>query len=414
MDIRAIIKPVHKEAPSIYAKIRWSFTRMAFIIALFFWTIIYIAESRFESLSLNHWLEKEAELYVHNYQQFQHLAPPPNSLVFDFYWSLTHVPEWLEIHTQLGFYGQEVRSDEKSFGVFRHPSGKGLMYIVFKGDSDEFRDEYESALHHFTLYSVAILCLVMFLYGIHIVRILSRPLNVIVNKIDRMPPQYEGFEVETRFSETRYIEQALVDGKKHIAHNFQREQEFNRFASHELRTPIMVIKGSADILNRVSDLPRVALKSIQRTQRACEDMRVLTEVFLLLGKEEINSRHFEQVDLAKCIEKQLEEVGTLFIKEGAQHRFEQQGNIHLLVPKSFISIVINNLVKNAFCYSSGDVFIDLNNHRLQVRNQFEADNENSSGYGYGLIIIERICERMNWQFTHRTEAKQFIAQVIFN
>ncbi|MCV5246758.1 hypothetical protein OFC58_39780, partial [Escherichia coli] len=73
----------------------------------------------------------------------------------------------------------------------------------------------------------------------------------------------------------------MLDNKNDIAGYFKREQEFSRFASHELRTPIMVIKGSTDILTRLPDQPRVAQKAITRMQSACDEMRVLTEAFLL-------------------------------------------------------------------------------------------------------------------------------------
>lgn len=139
-----------------------------------------------------------------------------------------------------------------------------------------------------------------------------------------MPPDQPAFEVETKFSETRHIEQTLLDSKNDIAGYFRREQEFSRFASHELRTPIMVIAGSTDILSRVPDQPRVAQKAIARMQAACEDMRVLTEAFLLLGKEKIEPQHFGEQTLLVCLHQQLEELAPLFAKQDAHYQLNEK------------------------------------------------------------------------------------------
>ncbi|WP_459782453.1 histidine kinase dimerization/phospho-acceptor domain-containing protein, partial [Photobacterium sp. R1] len=114
-------------------------------------------------------------------------------------------------------------------------------------------------------------------YGVYLARTLSQPLIAIQKKIAQMPPGEPVFDLDTAFSETRAIEQSLRDSKLNIAKFFQREQEFSRFASHELRTPIMVIKGSADILKRIPDQPRIAQKAVSRLQQASQEMTLLTE-----------------------------------------------------------------------------------------------------------------------------------------
>ena len=65
---------------------------------------------------------------------------------------------------------------------------------------------------------------------------------------------------------------------------FAREQEFSRFASHELRTPNMVIQGSTALLGKVSDLPAPAARATTRIRAAADEMALLTETFLLLGR----------------------------------------------------------------------------------------------------------------------------------
>ncbi|HHX8325618.1 TPA: sensor histidine kinase [Vibrio alginolyticus] len=403
----------HNEYPSIYRKIRWGFGVMTFVMFTLFWSLIYVAENKLEVLSLHHWLDTEAALYSENFEKQGWDAPLPNVLEFNSYWSEAPTPDWLLSFTSPGFYEYLLGEEDKHFVVLKHPSGKGLMYIVFQDDSDDYLDEYESSLHQFTLLLGGLFSFVMVGYGIYMVRILSRPLAQIEDKISQMSPDQPAFQVETKFSETRQIEQTLLDNKNDIAGYFKREQEFSCFASHELRTPIMVIKGSTDILTRIPDQPRVAQKAITRMQSACDEMRVLTEAFLLLGKEKIEPQHYGEHQLLTCLQKQLEELAPLFAKQDSNYALHEQHSGVVKAPESFVAIVINNLIKNAFSYSVGDIEIELKGHALKILNRHDGNETYNAGYGCGLVIVQRICERMGWALVLDDDGVRFSAKVEF-
>ncbi|CAK1785882.1 histidine kinase [Vibrio crassostreae] len=403
----------HKEYPSIYRKIRWGFSLMTFVMFTLFWSLIYIAENKLEVLSLHHWLDTEVRLYKENYQKQGGDAPLPNVLEFDSYWSEAPMPDWLLSFKFPGFYEYLLEKEDKHFVVFEHPSGKGLMYIVFQDDSDDYLDEYENSLHQRTFFLGGLFSIIMVGYGVYMVRILSRPLAQIENKISHMPPEQPTFNVDTEISETRHIEQTLLDSKNKIAGYFRREQEFSRFASHELRTPIMVIKGSADILTRVPEQPPVAQKAVRRIHSACDEMRVLTEAFLLLGYEKVEAQNYADHALLGCLNQQLAELAPLFTKQGTTYKLDEFSSGMVHAPESFVTIVINNLIKNAFSYSIGDIEIVLNSTQLTIVNSHDGNETYNSGYGCGLVIIERICERMSWPFEVNDDGVRFTAKVDF-
>ncbi len=289
------------------------------------------------------------------------------------------------------------------------------MYILFQDDADDYLDSYEDNLHYYTFVLGVMLSLLILGYGRYMVRAISKPLWQVENKIAQMSPEHDDFAIDTRFIETRKIEQALLDSKQNIAGYFQRETEFSRFASHELRTPIMVIQGSAELLHKLPELPPVALKAIKRIENASDDMKVLTEAFLLLGKENIDTSYYEQHDLNNLLEKQLTQLEPLFLRQNASYwlEIEPKQPCYIYAPLTFMVIVINNLVKNAYSYSLGDVEIQLNRTRLQISNRHDGNETDNSGYGCGLAIVERICERMEWEFNTVDEGQYFVSMVNF-
>ena len=403
----------HKHYPSIYRKIRLSFGVMTLLMFSTFWGVIYLAENQLEIISLHHWLDTEASRYSADYKREGANARLPHDAEFSTYWSEKSLPGWLKAYSEPGFYEHLLGEEDKHFIVTEHPSGQGLMYIVFQDDADDYLDEYELSLHNATVMIGGIISLLMVLYGLHVVRSLSRPLNRIEDKIHNMPPDQPMFEVDTDYAETRHIEQALLDSKTDISGFFQREKEFSRFASHELRTPIMVIRGSTDLLMKVPELPPLANKAITRLDQACEQMRVLTETFLLLGKEHIDDYHFDDCVLADALQVQLNEMAPLFAKQDTNYRLRIAGEGRVFSPHSFITIIINNLVKNAFSYSVGDIEIRLDNARLTITNRHEGNETYNAGYGCGLVIVERICERMDWLFITHDDGEQFSTTVRF-
>lgn len=387
---------------------------MTFVMFTLFWSLIYVAENKLEVLSLHHWLDTESTQYIKNYEKLGEQAPLPNILEFDSYWSENKIPDWLTSFNKPGFYEHLIGSEDKHFVVFEHPSGVGNMYIVFQDDSDDYLDDYESSLHQFTFLLGGIFSIVMFGYGIYMVDILSRPLAIIERRIGQISPEQPSFEVNTTFSETRKMEQSLLNCKNDIAGYFRREQEFSRFASHELRTPIMIIRGSTDILKRIPEQPHIAQKAIARLHHACDEMSILTEAFLLLGKESIEAQHFGNYQLLEFLTSQLKEQAPLFAKHALGYRLVTQSSVKLYAPESFIKIVINNLIKNAFSYSTGEIEIILQDAQLTIINPYEGHDTDEQGYGCGLVIVERICERMHWHFERSNDGAQFMVKVTFH
>ncbi|WP_299129152.1 HAMP domain-containing sensor histidine kinase [uncultured Vibrio sp.] len=400
--------------PSIYKKIRRSFGIMTLVMFSMFWTAIYLAENQMEVISLHHWLDTEASRYTSEYEQYGEDTLLPNTNEFSTYWSEYELPQWLSYYKTPGFYEYLLGTEDKHFIVLKHPSGKGMMYIVFQDDADDYLDNYEWSLHYYTMLLGGFISLVMVFYSIYVVRSLSRPLNQIEQKISLMQPDQPSFDVNTAYAETRHIEQTLLDSKNDILGYFQREEEFSRFTSHELRTPIMVIQGSAELLAKVENQPPIAMKAIHRVQEASEQMRVLTDMFLLLGKEVVDVSRFSEHDLETMVRQQLKELAILFAKQDSSYRLDVTKSAIVHAPESFIAVVMNNLIKNAFSYSIGDIEIQLTEKELVIVNRHDGNEMYNAGYGCGLIIVQRICERMNWHFETRDDGERFHTYLNFS
>lgn len=402
-----------KVFPSLYKHICWSFGLLTFAIFVLYWSVIYVAEEQLEVISLHHWLDTIATKYQHDYELVGMDATLPDSNEFISYWDQQGLPEWLQSYQQIGFYEHLLGSEDKHFKIIPHPSGQGLFYIVFKDDADDYLDHYEKQLHLFMISVGVVTTLLMLLYGLYLTRAISKPFDEIQRKISMMPPGNALFSIDTAYSESREIEFALLQSKMDIAKYFQREQEFTRFSSHEMRTAIMVIKGSTELLQRIPHESKVANKALARLEFACDDLTVLTDTFLLLGRKELSVHHFQSCVLEALLTRQLNEMDPLFNKQRMKYELVINNNITVLAPESFLVVVINNLMKNALDYSIGDIQIRLNHEMLVVSNPYDNQIGINAGYGCGLIIVERICERMKWSLNIIDDGDEFCAEIDF-
>lgn len=385
-----------KYFPSLYQNICWSFSLLTFAIFALYWSVIYIAEEQLEVISLHHWLDTITTKYQQDYDIIGIDAALPNANEFISYWDEQGLPTWLQAYQQPGFYEHLLGSEDKHFKIVPHPSGRGLFYVVFRDDADDYLDDYEKQLHLFMIAVGVVTTLVMLLYGLYLTRSIAKPLGEIQRKISLMPPDNALFNIDTQYAESREIEAALLQSKIDIANYFQREQEFTRFSSHEMRTAIMVIKGSTELLNKIPHQSQIADKAIARLELACEDLTVLTDTFLLLGRKTISSHHLQPCSLESLLIRQLDEMEPIFNKQLMDYKLTLNNTLTILAPESFLVVIINNLMKNALDYSTGDIEVSLVNNTLIVTNPYDRQTGINLGYGCGLIIVERICERMDW------------------
>ena len=88
-------------------------------------------------------------------------------------------------------------------------------------------------------------------------------------------------------------------------------------------------------------------------------------------------------------------------------------------PQAF-SIAVSNLVRNAFEHTldgQGPITIRIKDRELLVTNQVTGNAEqrhtqtSSNGYGLGLGIVQRLCERNGWSFSLDTNAALVIARL---
>ena len=397
---------------------------MMVISCLSVFTFVYLVvqvEDQIEVLSLHHWLDSETTRYFAHQEAGVDYIPNPDE--FDYYTSDKKMPAWLSNYKSPGFFEHELGPEDRHFLVSAIKNSEHYFYLVFRDNADDYLDNYESQLKRFIVILAMCFFLMMVLFSVYVVRFITKPFAELHSKVDKITPNSPDFVCDAKYQEFQVIESALFESKKRIERFFTREQEFSRFAAHEIRTPLMVLKGSSELLNQISLEQPLVKKAIGRISNASDDISLLINTFLLLGQEKIDEHFFKQVQLNDIVKNCIDEAKKTFHHRQLTIGVELVDDVVVNVPPEFIKVLVSNLLKNSFTYASDnhqqaklkqtDIDVVLTGNTLSVSNVYD-EQEVKSGYGYGLVIVKRICQRLQWQFRVDKTANEFTITIEFN
>lgn len=173
---------------------------------------------------------------------------------------------------------------------------------------------------------------------------------------------------------------------------FVREQSFSRHCSHELRTPVAIIKNSISLLKLRSCNEQSRRRSISRIDDATNEMANLVETFLLLGRTEYVVKA-QTIELGEMVEQIISRLQQSHPPDISTRKIIQQGHAVIACESIICQVLLTNIIRNAFVHSSSTIDICCDKGTITVSNDIALGYE-TSGYGYGLEIIERIAQRL--------------------
>lgn len=186
----------------------------------------------------------------------------------------------------------------------------------------------------------------------------------------------------------------------------EREHRFTRDASHELRTPITVIRSSAELMATRGPLPCELSRPLQRIEQAARDMERTVDLLLLLAREEAAPSVAEAADLLPLVERvvlaESERIGAHHVAVSLTIPANRKAKASTPVAEA----IIRNLVANALVHGGGaPVAIRADADRLEIADQGAGMSDEwledlgagraPQGRGIGLSIVLRLCRLQN-------------------
>ena len=172
------------------------------------------------------------------------------------------------------------------------------------------------------------------------------------NAIDMLSPAEEDQILATGDAELAGMETAVNKLIARMRDSYKQQARFVSDASHELRTPIAVIRGYADLLDRWGKTDENILEeSIQAIKDESESMQHLVEQLLFLargdsGRTPLNISEFDMSDMMREVYEE-----SVMIDDAHDYSFESGGDIPVRGDVSLIKQAARILIENAAKYT---------------------------------------------------------------
>ncbi|MCR6663082.1 MAG: HAMP domain-containing histidine kinase [Luteimonas sp.] len=216
--------------------------------------------------------------------------------------------------------------------------------------------------------------------------------------------------------EMRALSTALGGLATRVADFVQRERDFTRDASHELRTPLTIVRVASDMMLGDPSMPPHAQRSLQRIQRAVQDMESLVDAFLILARERGVEPQSEEFDVVDVVADEVEKVRPLLEGKSVELRVAGNAAPRMFAPPRVLGVMLGHLLSNACTFTdSGSIEVEIEADAIRIRDTgigmsadtlrhaydpfFRADQFNPIGKGIGLTIVRRLGDRFGWPVT---------------
>lgn len=189
--------------------------------------------------------------------------------------------------------------------------------------------------------------------------------------------QFEG----EGYRETRELAETLNYAAHELSQNDRLQKELIANVSHDLRTPLTMIKGYGEIMR---DIPGENTSEnmqtiIDETERLSELVNALLDISRL--QADATELQKEPFDLTEQVQRSVERYDKLRSQDGYTVQFEHDGHVCVNADKTMILQVLYNLINNGINYAGEDKVVI-------VRQVCRADKVRVSVIDHGAGIAE--------------------------
>jgi signal transduction histidine kinase len=411
-DVTELNKPGQK-FHSLSRRIVWQFCIFTLLISLLYSLISFVLMYTLEDSFIEKDMLREAAYLSSQYQQSGNW-PEPRSHTMQLHFSSTTYPDDMRASAiaepeRKEFYGQQGRH----YHLYHLPAHSGVSLLAEVSTELLVRPIRGGVLQFLAISGLlisSIACLIAWLVS----RNTTRPLKQLAQLVGGAAPQQLPDKFSRQFpnNEVGILARTLEHTFCRMAQALEREKCFTRDVSHELRTPLAVIKNAVELCHSQAVSSSTDNAVLQRIYDAADQIEKAAHTLLVLAREQHAPGKHSATRLMPLLEKAI--LDNRILLNGKQIEIDINDNcdVSLNANPDMLKVLLDNILSNAFKYTeSGTVSIAFIANQLQISDtgpgiepaicghitDAGVKGSQSTGFGFGLSIVKRLCEHQGWQ-----------------
>jgi signal transduction histidine kinase len=215
-----------------------------------------------------------------------------------------------------------------------------------------------------------------------------------------------------------------------IYHDFLNQKEFNENSSHELQTPLAIIRNKLELLIQSKNLKEEDMEIIESVFDAVKRLTLLNRGLILIAQ--IDNRQYSETEEVR-MDRVVNNAVKNFLYQIEERNIKLNTSImegcRIKTNPILAEILVTNLISNAIKhnFSEGALRIELNQYHFLVENsgkalsekaenmfeRFKKDSDSEQSIGLGLSIVKKIGLLLNHKIKYSNSGEIHSMEVIF-
>ncbi|MDB5005790.1 MAG: hypothetical protein JWP45_183 [Mucilaginibacter sp.] len=355
-------------------------------------------------------------LYAHKNGDF-----PKSGLTDD--WLITYQPNTkvvLPYYKTIERYDPDDKDSSKYRNLYYTYNKDGQYYLITISKSLEELEGLSRYVAMITMIIVLSVVITTLLLSHFVLRKLWRPFYHTLHLLKEYKPGSRKTVPlsETGIEEFNFMNTSIADMIRNTEKEYALLKEFTENASHEMQTPISIIRTKLDMIVQGENLSKQQSLAMESAYQSVRRLSNLGQSLLLLSK--IENNQFSGtilIDLEDKIKNKIVQLEEYWLEKQITVSFKGETAMIKANP-DLLDILLNNVLSNASRHNikKGSINICLKQRELIVSNtgseqpidpakiftRFYKQHQHSMDNGLGLAIIKQICDhsqiRVSYQF----------------
>ncbi|MBS1576647.1 MAG: HAMP domain-containing histidine kinase [Bacteroidetes bacterium] len=212
---------------------------------------------------------------------------------------------------------------------------------------------------------------------------------------------------ETGTTEFNELNKTITDMVNRVNTAYNNQRQFVENASHEIQTPLAIIRSKLELLINQPDLTEKNASLLNDITEANNRLSQMNRTLLLLAKIENNQfPEMETIDLSLALTKMIEDFKN-HQENAPPITTSIAGDLFITANRSLMDILLSNLIKNSIIHNrpEGKINISLSPEELVIENtgfpleinpeevfeRFKKGSHKTKTTGLGLSLVKQIC-----------------------
>ena len=280
--------------------------------------------------------------------------------------------------------------------------------------------DLQEAIFHLLIALFATLLIAILVINIWVFRRSMKPFYQLLNWLDkyRLGQENELLDISTYTTEFRKLNEAVKRYASHSEEIYRQQKLFIGNASHEIQTPLAVCQNRIEMLMEDESLSEEQLSELAKTYQTLEYVSKLNKSLLLLSKID-NSQFVDSANVCinELVHRYMDDYQEVYDYKEIQITLNEKENFHLQINETLASMLITNLLKNAYVHNNehGTIQIEIGKEYITFSNsgdlqpldekrvfeRFYQGKKKEGTTGLGLAIVAAICRQCSLAVSYR-------------